>query len=90
MLKQQIRTDVIKALKAQDKRKLTVLRALLSEIRNKEIDIQSELKNEDVLLLVKKQIKDLNKAKEMFAKGARADLVKQNEFEIKILKGYLS
>jgi uncharacterized protein len=89
MLKQQLRNDLITAMKSRDEAKLLILRSLMAELRNKEIDIQEELDDDKIISLIAKQIKLIGKAKEMFAKGNRKDLVQKSEAEIKILSSYL-
>src|SRR3989339_598129 len=89
MLNQQIKDELDQALKQQDKTKLSVLRNLWAEIKNKEIDLRKKLTDDEILLIIKKQVKAGNEAKEMFAHGGRNDLVSQNEAEIKILSQYL-
>jgi uncharacterized protein len=89
MLKQQLRNDLITAMKSRDEAKLLILRSLMAELRNKEIDIQEELDDDKIISLIAKQIILIGKAKEMFAKGNRKDLVQKSEAEIKILSSYL-
>lgn len=90
MLKEQIKKDLDQALKSQDKIKLFALRSLWAELRNREIDAKKELNDDEVISLIKKQIKILNKAKALFVKGGRNDLAEQNETEIKVLQNYLN
>jgi uncharacterized protein YqeY len=89
MIKQKIQENIIKALKSKDEKTLSVLRYLSSQIKNWEIDKKKELVDEEVVQLIRKQIKDLKEAAAMFQKGGREDLVSQNKEQIRILSIYL-
>lgn len=77
------------AQKAQAVLKVSVLRNLIAEAKNKEIDLQHELTNDELLAVIRKQVKVLEEAKKMFADGGRADLVEANQAEIALLEVYL-
>ena len=85
----QIKQDLDQALRAQNKTKLMVLRQLWSELKNKEIDLQRLLNDQEVVTVIKKQVKILQEASALFQKGGREDLAKQNQAEIAILTVYL-
>jgi len=89
MIKQKIQENIIKALKEKDRKTLSVLRYLSSQIKNKEIDKKQDLSAEEIIQLIRKQIKDLEEALVMFQKGGREDLVRQNKEQIEILSNYL-
>ena len=89
MLKQEINNQLTIAMKARDLKKTTVLRSLLSEIKNKEIDKKTDLTDLEIINLLKKQVKILEDANTMFVKGNRQDLVDNNIAEIKLIKAYL-
>ena len=89
MLNQQIKNDIDKALKQQEKKKLVVLRNLWAELKNREIDLKRELNDQEIIGLINKQVKKLKEAILLFSKGGRQDLVEQNEQEISFLKVYL-
>lgn len=94
-LTQIIEHDYIVAFKGGGKLVTAVLRGLKTAIKNAEIEkrgrIQGggELSDDEVIAVVKRQVKQLEEAKEMFAQGGRNDLVEQNEEEITVLKKYL-
>ncbi|GIW64358.1 MAG: aspartyl-tRNA amidotransferase subunit B [Patescibacteria group bacterium] len=93
MLKQKIQEDQIQALKSGDKDRLDVLRFILSQIKNKEIDKNQpsggELTDEEVILVLKKIAKELKESIEAFKKGGREDLVKENEKQLAVVNQYL-
>lgn len=89
MLTTKIQEDQLAALKAKDESTLTTLRLLSAELKNKQIDAGHELTDEEAMGVIRKQVKQLTDAKEMFEKGGRADLVAENEAQIAILSKYL-
>ena len=63
---------------------------ITASIQNIAIEKQSkEVKDEDILKIILKQVKQHNDSIESFKKGNRADLVEKEEKELKILKTYL-
>lgn len=89
MLRDQIQTDQIAALKAGDKQKLEALRFILSQIKNKEIDKKEPLNDEETVQLLRKQIKELNESIEAFTKGERTELAAESTAQKQILSAYL-
>lgn len=89
MLTTKIQEDQLTALKAKDESTLTTLRLLSAELKNKQIDAGHELSDEEAMGVIRKQVKQLNDAKEMFEKGGRADLVAENVAQIVVLSAYL-
>lgn len=89
MLTRKIQEDILVALKSKDTKTVDVLRFLQSIIKNKEIEKHGELVDEEVIQIIRKQIKELSAAKELFGKGGRTDLVADNEAQIGILQSYL-
>lgn len=66
MLKQKLQDDQLQALKSGQKEKLSVVRYILAQIKNKEIEKQSELSDEDVVGVLKKIAKELRESVEAF------------------------
>lgn len=77
------------ALKAGKKQELKVLRFVLSQIKYEEIAKQKELSDEEIVSLLQKEIKKRKEAIEMFKKGNRSDLVKEEEEQITIIQKFL-
>jgi len=88
-LREQVRSELVAAQKAQSALKVSVLRNLLAEAKNKEIDLQHELTDEELLTVIRKQVKVLEEAKKMVATGGRNDLASANQAEIELLSVYL-
>ena len=89
MLRQKLQDDQIVALKSGDKTKLNVLRFILAQIKNKEIDKKSDLNDEEALVVLRKVIKELKESVEAFEKGGRKDLLDDNKKQLEIASAYL-
>lgn len=89
-LKEKIKVDIVTALKNGDKRRVSVLRYLVSLIDKRELNLPpGQMDDGQVLAVLAKELKDKNESIEMFKKGSRPDLVTETEAEIDILKKYL-
>lgn len=89
MLKEKIEQDLKVALKSQDKVKVSTLRLLLSEIKNKEIDNKGLLADEQVMKLLQSSIKRRQEAITQFQAGKRDDLVTKEQQELAVVQSYL-
>lgn len=89
MLRQKLQDDSILALKAGDKTKLNVLRFILAQVKNKEIDKQSELNDEETMVVLRKVIKELKESVEAFEKGGRIELLEDSKKQLEIALVYL-
>lgn len=86
---EKLNKDMIEAMKAKDKEKLSVIRACKAALDKERIDKGVEV-NEDLLTtVVSREIKMRKESIGEFEKGGRDDLVKQYQSEIDILKEYL-
>jgi len=89
MLRDKLTDQMKQAMKAKDVLRLSALRYLMSLVKNKEIDKKSELTDEEVMGLVKTEVKKRREAVEQFKKGGRDDLVAEEEEKIKVLEEFL-
>lgn len=89
MLRQKLQDDQLTALKTGEKTKLGVLRFILAQIKNKEIDKKSELTDEETLSVLRKVIKELKESVEAFEKGGRKELADDNKKQLEIASVYL-
>ena len=85
----QIENDLRVAQKGQKALTVSVLRLLLAEIRNEETAKQQELKDDEVVLVIRRQIKKRQESVAAFRKAKRSDLAEKEEREAKILGKYL-
>ncbi|MEO0087874.1 MAG: GatB/YqeY domain-containing protein [candidate division WOR-3 bacterium] len=89
-LKTKIKNDLLTALKSQDRNRVEVLRYLLSQIKDQEIaQEREELSDEQVISLIRGQIKKLKEGLNFFQQAKRQDLIEKNQKEIEILSDYL-
>ena len=84
-----IKKDLVKSMKEQDKFKLSVIRMLKSALQAEEINKKSELTDDEVLNVIKKQVKVRTASLEEYKEYNRIDLANDLEKEIEILKSYL-
>ena len=87
-----IRDEYKKAMLNKNEDRKRVLGNLIAQMKNKEIELRAknkELSDEDTISLIQKIIKQNTEANEMFAKGGRNDLIKQNNIENNILQEFL-
>jgi hypothetical protein len=92
-----IRDDINKALteaqKAKNERAVSTLRMVNSTLKNADIEARGAAKpalgDAEVLSILQKMIKQRQESVELYQKGNRADLVKQEQEEIAIISGYL-
>jgi len=83
-------TDAMKqAMKANDDVARRTTRMSLAAIKQAEVDKQTTLDDTAVIALLQKEIKNRREAIEEAKKANRADLVSDNEAEIKVLEAFL-
>ena len=89
-LKETIMADIKSAMKSGDQKKLACLRFLQSAVKNKEIEVRpNEISEDDILAVLKKQVKQRQDSIEQFEKAGRTDLADQEKSELSILQNYL-
>lgn len=88
-MKAQLQEDIKTAMKAREQKRLTVLRGLMSEFKNYEINNKKELTDELCVSLVQKEIKKRRDAIEFAEKAGRTELIDDNKAEVEILQSYL-
>ncbi len=86
---EQLKKDMIDAMKNKDKEKLTVIRMVKAAMDQEHIDRKRKI-NDDLLIdVVNKQIKMRKDSIEEFTKGNRSDLAQKTQEEVDILMKYL-
>lgn len=86
---EQLRADIIVAMKARDTATTTALRTADAAIKRAALDANKDIDDALVISTLRKAVKNLADAKVEFARGGRADLVTANETEIRVLEKYL-
>lgn len=88
-LAETINNDALVAMKSADKFKLSVLRMLKSALQLEKINKKHDLNDEEVIAVVKKQIKLRKDSIEEFNKYNRTESVDNLKKEIEILEQYM-
>ena len=81
--------DLNSARKSQDKAGTLLLSTVLSEIKNKKIELRRDPVDADVIDVLRKSIKRRRESIEMYTKGARKDLADKETTEAAALEKYL-
>jgi len=77
--------DFVAAYKARDEIKVAVLRMVKAAIKNKQVELRRDLKDEEVYVLLGKEAKQRQDAIVQFQKAGRADLADKEKKELEIL-----
>lgn len=88
-LRQQIISDMTAAMKAKDPARTSTLRMLKAAITNREKEGGGEITDEDVLKLLRSQVKQRRDSVEQYQKGGRPELADKEQAEIAIIEAYL-
>ena len=89
MLRETLDSDLKDAMRNKEALKRTVLRTMLSEIRNAEINSQTTLDDEGIISVLTKQVQQRKDSVEAYAAANRQDLVDKETEEIDIISVYL-
>ncbi len=87
-----IKKDLLEAMKNHEKERLEVIRMLKSALQLEEISLGgngSGLTDDQVLTVIKREVKKRNSSIEEYTKYGKDEMVKQLEGEVKILSEYL-
>ena len=88
-LKDQIINDMTAAMKAQDAARTSTLRMVKAAIMNREKDGGGAITDEDVLKLLRSQVKQRRDSVEQYQKAGRAELADKEIAEIAVIETYL-
>jgi len=81
--------DLNASRKAQDKPLTLLLGTVLSEVKNRRIELRREPGDAEVIEVLRKSIKKRRESVEMYDKGGRADLADRERTEAAALEKYL-
>ncbi|PIY97226.1 MAG: aspartyl-tRNA amidotransferase [Candidatus Kerfeldbacteria bacterium CG_4_10_14_0_8_um_filter_42_10] len=88
-LKTRLEQNLKDAIKGKNPTMLGTVRLVMAEIKKEEIAQKRELKEEEIQILIQREIKKRRDAFEAYQKGGRAELAQKEEAEAKILQEYL-
>ena len=89
-LENQIKQDIVTAMKAKDRLKLGTLRMVKAAMTNYSIEQKKEqLADSDLITILQKQVKQRRDSIDSFKKAGRQDAADKEEKEMGILQSYL-
>ena len=88
-LKERISDDLKAAMRAQDKRRVGVLRLINAAIKQREVDDRVVLDDPAILGILDKMVKQRRDSLTQYLAGNRQDLADQEQYEIDLIQGFL-
>ena len=88
-LKEKILADLTVAMKAKEVVRTSTLRMLKAAMVNRRIEKGAELDEDEVIKLLRSQVKQRRDSIEQYLKGARHDLAAKETAEIVVIESYL-
>jgi uncharacterized protein YqeY len=88
-LQETIQNQLIVATKKKDAVHVGTLRMLRAAIKNRQVELQADLDDPEVLRLIRTQIKQRKEAIRQFEDGGRDDLVNKEEQELAVLMSFM-
>lgn len=93
MIRDDINNALKEAMKAKDERRVSTLRLVNSTLKNADIEARGQgkepLGDDGVLGVLQKMIKQRNESADLYDKGGRPELARQEREEIAIISAYL-
>lgn len=84
-----INVDLKKAMQQKNKETLKVLRALKSAIQYQKLEQKKELSDDEIIAVLKGQVKQRQQAAELYLQGGRSELADIENREIELINKYL-
>lgn len=84
-----LQKTVIEYMKAGKREEAQIVRDMVAELKNKEIELQRPLTDAEAVTVMRKQVKKLEDAVEQFEEGGRDDLAEENREEIVLLRSFM-
>jgi uncharacterized protein YqeY len=88
-LADRLQADMNAARKAQDKPLLLVLGTIISDVKNRRIELRRDPTDEETVEVLRRGIKRRRESVEMYMAAGRDDLVAKERAELEVLEGYL-
>jgi uncharacterized protein len=88
-LQKKIDQNYLEAMRNKDAQKLGVLRMLKASLKNKSIELKGELSDEDILAIIKSEVKKRAEAAANYETGGRNDLAEIEKAEMQYLKEFM-
>ena len=87
-LEERLVEEMKQALKSNEKVRLSTIRMVRSDIKNREIEQRKKLDDDDVLRVLQGMVRRGEESIQQFQAGGRMDLVEKEQKEIEILKSF--
>ena len=86
---EKIQNDYIQAMKNKEILKKSALNYLIAQIKNKKIELQRDPNDEEIISLIKKEVKSLNEAISFLEKANKPEELQEEKEKKLILENYL-
>ena len=86
---EKIQNDYIQAMKDKETLKKSALNYLIAQIKNKKIELQRDPNDEEIISLIKKEVKSLNEAISFLEKANKPEELQEEKEKKLILENYL-
>lgn len=87
-IKQKLMEDMKQAMRERDALRLSALRYLLAEIKNREID-DGELEEAQITNIISKQVKQIKEVLVDYEKAGKRDTITEENAKVAVLESYL-
>ena len=84
-----LQSELVSARKAQDKPRTLLLSTIISDAKNRKIELMRDLTDDDVVDVIRKGIKRRKESVEMYEKGGREELAAKERDEAAALEKFL-
>lgn len=88
-LKEQLDAAMKQAMKARDDLRLSAVRMIRSQVKNREIELKHELDDQGVIEVISSLVKQRRESIRLYQEGNRQDLVEKEEAELAVLQEFL-
>lgn len=86
---EKIQNDYIQAMKNKETLKKSALNYLIAQIKNKKIELQRDPNDEEIISIIKKEVKSLNEAISFLEKANKPEELQEEKEKKQILENYL-
>lgn len=88
-LKSRIQNDMKAAMRAKEKMRLGTIRMLLAAIKQREVDGQTTLNDEQIFSVIEKMLKQRRDSFEQYSAANRPELAEKEQQEMAVLQEYM-
>ncbi|WP_062733826.1 GatB/YqeY domain-containing protein [Sphingobium abikonense] len=93
MIREQVKSAQVEAMKAGDKEKLAAVRLILAKLKDRDIELRTatSVPDDDAMVVdvLQKMVKQRRESIEMFKSGGRDELAAREEAELAVIESFL-